>query len=92
MSNVFGSDVTPESTLRFSVEKLYAAGATLGIIESSMSQPKATFEELERRAEDLLHRMDDRKIRRITSIRILSLAVSVCGVAVFLRSFVGRNE
>ncbi len=92
MSEVLGSNASPESTLRFSVDDLYAAGVRLGPVESTMQPPTTTFEELHRRAEDLLRRIDGRKARRIALFRGCALAIAICGAAAFLGSFILAKE
>ena len=92
MSEIFGSDATPESTLRFSVDKLYAAGASLGIIESSMSQPKTTYEDLERRAEGVLRRIAERQARRVNLFRRCFLAASIFCAAALAYSLCPRSD
>jgi hypothetical protein len=82
MSEILGSNVTPEATLRFSVEDLYAVGKRLGPLESALTPPTTTFEELHRRAEGLLRRIDERKARRIKSLHICGVLLIVLGVAI----------
>jgi hypothetical protein len=84
MSEIVGSNVAPEFTLRFSVEDLHAAGVHLGSVESNMHTPKVTFEGLQRRAEDLFSRADERRRRKRTLQRSFALAMVICGgVALF---------
>lgn len=92
MSEILGSNASPESTLRFSADDLYAAGVRLGPVESVMQPPATTFEELHRRAEDLLRRIDDRKARKIVLFRGGVLTIAICGAAAFLGSFISAKE
>ncbi len=86
MSDTLGSNATPESKLRFSFEELYAAGKRLGPVESSLKSPTTTFEALQRRADELVRRVDQRKARRITALRTCAAAMIVCGAALLLAS------
>jgi hypothetical protein len=61
MSEIFGSNVAAESTLRFTVADLYAAGKRLGPVEGATAPSKTTFEDPKPRCEDVLGQIDERK-------------------------------
>jgi hypothetical protein len=92
MSEIVGLNVAPESTLRFSAEELYAAGSRLGLVESTMQSPKTTFEDLQRRAEELDRRIGQRKVQTMNLFRRLAFAISVFGAVAFAGSFILDND
>ena len=79
MSDALGSNIAPESMLRFSFDELNSAGKRLGPVKSTLTPPKTTFEELQRRANALLRRAHEREARRLTLQRTCAIALIAFG-------------
>ncbi len=58
-----GQSAAPDAVLSFSIETFREAGASLGVIKSSLPPPRTTFEDLSQRAHELQERVLERERR-----------------------------